>query len=483
MHRTRNGILFEIVVALLFAGVVAMIAYVASRQLPTSYRTTVTWSVVNDPVRTGGDAEAFLDAPRRDEVLREAWALLGEPDAVQSTRDLLASAVRATLANDPVVGPALRIEVAAGTPELATRWAQALATALEGWDVRTTPDRAEAYRAELDRRIEAMNERIRSQQVLGADAPGDAIERSVAERAELVQERERVDAWLAGGAGAGALGAATTTHERSGPRPLRNAGVAGIVGLVLGVALGPVWGGAPGARRPAPGGPPARSRAMARIPRFGPDGVPGDAVAAVRRAVLGATFDASPRSVVVTGVVPGVGATTVAIALAGDLARQGHPTVLVDGNLRAPALMRRFGWGEGATLPVGVGTTLAWLQDPDLAHEVAVREPSPGTRLDLVLQDRAVRAVPGREEELFGGFGEVLARWGGYRTIVIDSASVALADDTVRLARHATGVLLVTPARRRERGDLARARRILRLAGVRVLGWVENDAPPPSDAP
>jgi Mrp family chromosome partitioning ATPase len=198
-------------------------------------------------------------------------------------------------------------------------------------------------------------------------------------------------------------------------------------------------------------------------------------------AVLGRTLDERPLVFVVTGAAPGVGATTVACLLAEELAQRGRRTLLVDGNLAAPDVARRYRERDGFVGAEESASTVAWLRDPERARGHASIRLAGGVTLDLVLQPRPTRPAPGAVEAFFEGFPSAIERWAGYQTVVVDSAALLAVEDTRWLARAATGTLLVERSDGRDERRVRAAYGLLRDVGASLLGRVENDAPPVAD--
>lgn len=175
------------------------------------------------------------------------------------------------------------------------------------------------------------------------------------------------------------------------------------------------------------------------------------------------------RSVLVTSAEPGDGKTTVAVALARVLAEQGQSVLIVEGDLRRPALSEALDFkgsssrglaeyldGDGQLAELVYQTTLenVWLM-PAGAHIS-----SPASILDLASLQELIQAG---------------LSWVDF--LIVDSPPLSAGADSSILARAAGDVLFVVNAQRTKSNRAASAVRRLRQAGGRVAGLVVNGAP------
>jgi capsular exopolysaccharide synthesis family protein len=184
--------------------------------------------------------------------------------------------------------------------------------------------------------------------------------------------------------------------------------------------------------------------------------------------VLFCTPSSAHRVIVVTSPCSGEGKTTVAANLGVMLAAAGHRVLLVDGDMRRPALHRIFGVsnaqglsellgeadGEHAPLPFEVG---CWTEIPGLSLLPSGAKPADAGSL------LCSRRMPRIMEYLRGSFD----------IVVIDTPPLALSDARV-FGRLSDGVVLVVRSGSTPAGDASSA--LLRLAedGTRILGTVVN---------
>ncbi len=172
-----------------------------------------------------------------------------------------------------------------------------------------------------------------------------------------------------------------------------------------------------------------------------------EAVRSLRTALHLAGADGLPKVVLITSCLPGEGKTTLAANLAVSLAQEGVRVLLVDADLRRPALYSyaRKGSREG----------LASVLSGSL--ETAAPQP-----IDLLPNLRMLYGseVPDLPSELLGSpqMGALMERWKNENDIVIfDSPPALPVTDAVLLARQSDAVLLVSRHKQTSQRALERA--------------------------
>jgi succinoglycan biosynthesis transport protein ExoP len=183
----------------------------------------------------------------------------------------------------------------------------------------------------------------------------------------------------------------------------------------------------------------------------------------IRTALLG-RLEASRHSVVqVTSATVGAGKSTLAAMLGRSLAQCGKRVLLVDGDVRRPALEAHFGLERG----VGLMNLLLG----GITLEEAIRSTDvPG--LELLPAGMAQRT---EDLELManGRFSALLAKWReDYDIVLLDSTPMLGLADAPILARHVDGTVMVVRERHCRREDLRDALTALNTAGGRLLGTV-----------
>ncbi len=169
---------------------------------------------------------------------------------------------------------------------------------------------------------------------------------------------------------------------------------------------------------------------------------------------------ATARVLAVTGATPGSGASTVAANLAAVTARSGARVVLVDANLRRPALHAAFDLPDGA----GLSTALRDGDDPTILLQTTA---APGLR--LLTAGPAAAAIDLLDSMRMQA---ALATLRGVADLVVVDTGTATLPEAAALARLADGTLLVAAQGVGDKATLATVADRLRLAGGSLAGVV-----------
>lgn len=218
--------------------------------------------------------------------------------------------------------------------------------------------------------------------------------------------------------------------------------------------------------------------------------LPGSAAAAAARRladVLDSVLGRAASTVLVTSALAGEGKSTTVANLGVELARRGRRVVLVDLDLRRPALHRFFGlWRspgapEAAALPAErlwsalVPIDLGLAGPAPTRRPWARRPPLPGTGALLVLpaggpvDDPAARLAD-------PALAALLRRLGREQDVVlVDSPPVLSVSDALTLSPVLQATIVVSGIGISTRGELADAAARLDAAGRRLLGHVVTE--------
>ncbi len=412
--------------------IAAASAYVVSERQAPLYRTT-TLLVVHPPASNGGDAYTNLLAS--EELVQFYLTLIKTPPVLQLaarqvggiSADELAAEVR--LSNPGLSTPIIQVEVDDRYPLRAARLADAIATAF-----------------------------ARS---LRQSTGNSATTGTISVFAPAVPP--------------------TTPYA---PQPRRTAAVAGLAGLVLAVGLvlllqflddrirtaadveevmGLVVIGTLGSHRAQPVQLAARNNWLL-----------AKSFQTLRTNLGFASLDRPLSTIVVTSAVSGEGKTTVAINLAMSLAAAGKRVLLIDADLRHPAVHKYLDLlnRSGLTLHLlaeeqGRIETPPYVPLPAIPNlSVLTAGPSPADPTEMLGSARMrcfVQSMLPTERHP-----------GQVDVVVLDTPPVASFADAAMLAAFASGTLLVVDASQSRQGQAARALEALRRVDARIVGVVLN---------
>lgn len=171
------------------------------------------------------------------------------------------------------------------------------------------------------------------------------------------------------------------------------------------------------------------------------------------------------RSLLLVGAMPGSGTTTVAANLGMACAAADQRVLLIDANMRRPALHKVFKLGEGP----GLGEVLS----RKATVEQAVQQTSVENLHLLSAGAAATRTLPERlaTEAMTQLIREATER---YDLVIIDTAPAMVAGDGIALANRCDAVALVVRALAEKRGLVARIRDQLNDVRAEFAGVVVN---------
>ena len=357
----------------------------------------------------------------------------------------------------------ISISATGRTPEEARNLTEALGTAL----VDDVASRQAAQTASLLAPVEAQVSDLETR--LNAIPPGDPRRETLRLQYEaLVQNAASTRLRPTD-----RLSVVTPAHTSGGPispKPRRDAALAFVVALVLNselvVLLTRLGDRFTGDDVAAVIGAETGLPVLAEVPQ-GDDDQILEAFNSLRTNLM---FMRSPdriHTVAIVGGGSGVGKTFVATNLAKSVGLLEVPVVLVDGDLRRPAVHERLGTTRSPGLTEMLG-----------GEDVSAR-PVPDVPSLQVLPAGGATPDPARVlvSTEFRNFVESLS-WAGM--VVFDTPPVGPFADAVAIGLRCDAVILVVDARRARRRHLRRVIESLRQAAVPLFGVVVNRTPPPA---
>ena len=191
-----------------------------------------------------------------------------------------------------------------------------------------------------------------------------------------------------------------------------------------------------------------------------------EAFRALRTSLLLSSPGTPPQVILVTSAMMQEGKTFTALNLAVVLAQTGQSVLLVDSDMRRPAVNKYL----GIPMNRGLSACLAGTEDPDTV--VLKIEEVPG--LNIVTAGH----MPPYPSEMLASeaMPRLVRHWREqYRYIVIDTPPVLAVTDAVVCAGIADVVVLIARSERTGRQSLLRARDLLRKVRANIAGVVVND--------
>jgi polysaccharide biosynthesis transport protein len=192
----------------------------------------------------------------------------------------------------------------------------------------------------------------------------------------------------------------------------------------------------------------------------------GEAVRAIRTAVVFSSAEEGARTIVVTSTAPGEGKTVVSTNLAVALAQAGQRTLIIDGDMRRPRVHEVFDrLQEPGLSNVLVGTT---------ELHAAVCRTAVGNLFVL-----SAGHIPPNPAELLGSarYQELIDDLRNqFDWIIVDAPPVMAVTDAVVVATAATGVVFVIGAEMTSRRHAAYAIEQLNAVRAHFIGGVLNRA-------
>ena len=196
-----------------------------------------------------------------------------------------------------------------------------------------------------------------------------------------------------------------------------------------------------------------------------------------------------PSSVLVTSTVPGEGKTTVASSLAFAMAAAGKRTLLVDCDLRRPALAGRLGieaspgiseYLAGHASPEEILRTFEF-SEPPRAEQAATATNGHATATRHKLVCIPAGSSTSRGAELLGSnrFKEFIEQVSAtYDVVVLDSSPLLPVADTLEMLPHVDAIVVCARESRTTRGQASAARATLSRFPERPTGVVVTDVRP-----
>ncbi len=469
----RRGLLLAALLAAIGAGVSY---FVSSSQTPTYETDAILLANLGDLALEGVDVPivaappinptSYEAAAKGQDVIGAALTALGlevTPARVDSVRRRFGVSASSNAAFRD--SSQLTLEFRGPDPEGVAATLGALAAALIDWD----RQRAETFIgnliAQLDQTIAATQNEI-AQLEAGGGNPGDL---GRLQNRLLTQQTNRENAEAAVATARSRLEfiqAPSVPVNPVAPKPLFNAAIAGVLGILLAYGillirnlldtkLRSVDDLAAVIGLPILAEFPKSVKKTRRLPR--------EASSYLRTNLLLGTQSVHPKVILVTSPNHSEGKSSVALSLAESFTRANYRTLLVDADLRRPVIAREYNLDDKRHMPLRTH-----LENPHGTYEAAHVGVNLTQTLDII---PTFRAAPSPTELLSAGFPDCLASWEkDYDVIVIDSAPLLDVADTLTIAPLCTGTILVASLENTDPQGLEETVERLQRSGVRIFG-------------
>ncbi len=177
-----------------------------------------------------------------------------------------------------------------------------------------------------------------------------------------------------------------------------------------------------------------------------------------------------PESVLITSPGVGAGKSTVCMGLASVFAEHARDVVVLEGDLRLPALSE--GGGRQPAVTYGLSSVLGGKAPIQRELKLIVTTPVPGVLLipaGAPAENPSALLQADSVERLLEAASEMA------EMVVIDSPPLSVGPDAMLLSRPAKATILVVNQRRTSRPAALGAMQQLNQAGARVIGVVVNE--------
>ena len=189
-----------------------------------------------------------------------------------------------------------------------------------------------------------------------------------------------------------------------------------------------------------------------------------EAVSTLRNSIFLSSFGSQIRSLMLTSASPSEGKTTIAVRLAVAHAKQKHKTLLIDGDMRRPAVATHLGLNVDGGLAAALSNGLKWKDNLLKIEQIPF--------LDILSTSKTNR----RAADLIGislpKILEEASRW--YDLVIVDAPPLLGFPEPLQMAAAVDGVVVVVRAAETNRKAVGSVLSTLQMVRANVLGVVLN---------
>ena len=183
---------------------------------------------------------------------------------------------------------------------------------------------------------------------------------------------------------------------------------------------------------------------------------------ALRTAIMLSSTDSTPKSILVTSMLPAEGKTSTAVNLALVIAQSASKVLLVDTDLRKPRIHKIFGISNKSGLSTYlVGSNAKIIKEgPTPNINIVTSGPLPPNPSELLGSEKFARFISTMQER--------------YDVIIFDSPPVLTVTDSLVLSKHVDGTIVVARAAKTSYEAVRKGLRMINDVGSNVLGLLIN---------
>jgi len=183
---------------------------------------------------------------------------------------------------------------------------------------------------------------------------------------------------------------------------------------------------------------------------------------ALRTAIMLSSTDSTPKSILVTSMLPAEGKTSTAVNLALVIAQSVDKVLLVDTDLRKPRIHKIFGISNKSGLSTYlVGSSAKIIKEgPTPNINIVTSGPLPPNPSELLGSEKFARFLSTMKER--------------YEVIIFDSPPVLTVTDSLVLSKHVDGTIVVARAAKTSYEAMRKGLRQISDVGSNVLGLLIN---------
>jgi non-specific protein-tyrosine kinase len=428
------------------------------------------------PVSSILDAGAYKEAALSNLVTRKLIPLIPDRSPDFNLEQFKRRSLRVRNAGEGRLSPVLVLNAIHPDPKVATALANAWAGQLILWENTRVRGNFSNYLVSLQAQLRTVDDQIASSRTTDARADLSGL---LARKTNLLQDANLIRALEQSASGQiSLLDEAAVPIVPVAPRPIRNTAIGVLLGLLLGLAV--VLLGETTVRTVRSSDEAQQISGLSVLAEFPRNPRKGlelslESASYLRTNVAHLLSNDHPQIVAVTSSEPSEGKSSVSATVAKAFARAGKRTLLIDLDLRKPTQHQRFQVFKGSDVVSTLGD-VSRRRNVTMLDSMRWLAPAPiENNLHLLPCLRAVEDPAAMLSESFRPFLRQLVDTNAYDVVVVDTAPLLAVSDTLIVAPHVSGVLLVVSEGNTHRRKLKASLDLLRQVGAQALGVVMNN--------